>query len=310
MGQDKKRTVTMWNILSFDPKNTDVDEHIDLINTLGDMVDQKEEAKMEKFIETMPTMIQTHLIICKDWAEVKDTAKSLEHIIRKCDPPTPAMPMMATGATVPGLYSHIAHLVDKEEGEIPQPFKGAKPKQTRGRGKPKGKPHEQRQNPPKAQEADEAYAYESPNNYYHNDNYNAPSQSRGHRPLLVKVVIDNLEVSHNKTEAKDISIVNVSFRIIDIREVHPYKTVLNTLITVNPIFREIKQITTEAEAMAGVLSILEDAVVVGPTIRVAMEHTSISITHMTHSQNNMAHPAVYAVVLITLLSIATKENMI
>ena len=103
------------------------------------MVDQKEEAKKEKFIETMPTMIQTHLITCKDWAAVKDTAKSLEHIIQKCDPPTPAMPMMATGATVLGLYSHIAHLVDKEEGEIPQPFKGAKPKQTRGRGKPKGK---------------------------------------------------------------------------------------------------------------------------------------------------------------------------
>ena len=91
----------------------------------------------------------------------------------KCDPPTPAMPTMATGATVPGLYSHIAHSVDKEEGEIPQPFKGAKPKQTRGRGKPKGKPQEQRQNPPKAQEADEIYTYENPNNYYHN----APSQS-------------------------------------------------------------------------------------------------------------------------------------
>ena len=64
-----------------DPKNRDVDEHIDLINTLGDMVDQKEEVKKETFIETMPTMIQTHLIICKDWAEVKDKAKSLEHII-------------------------------------------------------------------------------------------------------------------------------------------------------------------------------------------------------------------------------------
>ena len=143
------------------------------------MVDQKEEAKKEKFIETMPMMIQTHLIMCKDWEAVKDTAKSLKHIILKCDPPTPAMPLMATGATVPGLYSHIAHLVDKEEGEIPQPFKGAKPKQTRGRGKSKGKPHEQRQNPPKAQEADETYTYENPNNYYHN----APSQSRGRRPF-------------------------------------------------------------------------------------------------------------------------------
>ena len=81
MGKTKREQLQSWNILSFDPKNTDVDEHIDLINTLGDMVDQKEEAKMKKFIETMPTMIQTLLIVCKDWAAVKDTAKSLEHII-------------------------------------------------------------------------------------------------------------------------------------------------------------------------------------------------------------------------------------
>ena len=66
--------------------------------------------------------------------------------------------------------------------------------------------------------------------------------------LLIKVVTDNLEVSHNKTEAKDLSIVNISFRIIDIGEVHPSKTVPNTLITINPIFREIKQITTEAKS--------------------------------------------------------------
>ena len=177
-GKTKREQLQSWNILSFNPKTTDVDEHIDLINTLGDMVDQKEEAKKEKFIETMPMMIQTHLIMCKDWDMVKDTAKSLEHIIMKCDPPTLAMPMMATSATVPGLYSHIAHSVDKEEGDIPQPFKGAKPKQTRGRGKPKGKPQDQRHNLPKGQEVDDTYTYESPNNYYHN----APSQSRGCRP--------------------------------------------------------------------------------------------------------------------------------
>ena len=177
-GKMKREQLQSWNILSFNPKTTDVDEHIDLINTLGDMVDQKEEAKKEKFIETMPTMIQTHLIMCKDWTMVKDTIKSLEHIIMKCDPPTSAMPMMATGATVPGLYSHIAHSVDKEEGDIPQPFKGTKPKQTRGRGKPKGKPQDQRQNPPKAQEMEENYNYESPNNYYHNTS----NQSRGRRP--------------------------------------------------------------------------------------------------------------------------------
>ena len=79
MGQDKREQLQSWNILSFNPKTTDVDEHIDLINTLGDMVDQKEEAKKEKFIETMPTMIQTHLIMCKDWAAVKDSEISRAH---------------------------------------------------------------------------------------------------------------------------------------------------------------------------------------------------------------------------------------
>ena len=287
----------------------DVDEHIDLINTLGDMVDQKEEAKMEKFIETMPTMIQTHLIICENWSDVTDKAKSLKHIIQKCDPPTLVMPLVTTGATVPGLYSHITHLVDKEEEEIPQPFKGAKLKQIRGRGKPKGKPQGLRQNPPKAQEAEEAYGYDNPNNYYHNDNYSAPDQIEAADLSTVKAVTGNLEASHKEAEARDLSITNANFKIIDLREAHLNITVINMAPTANPIFRQIKQITTEDEAMAGILSKLEYAVMVGPITRVTMALTSISIIHMISRQNSMAHPVVYAVVSIIPLSTATKENM-
>ena len=58
----------------------------------------------------------------------------------------------------------------------------------------------------------------------------------------------------------------------------------------NPIFREIKQIAIEAEAVAVALSNSEDVAMEGPIIRIAME--CISITHMTHSQNNMVLPAV------------------
>ena len=36
---------------------------------------------MNNFIETMPTMIQTHLIIARNWEEVTKKAKNLEHII-------------------------------------------------------------------------------------------------------------------------------------------------------------------------------------------------------------------------------------
>ena len=125
----------------------------------------------------------------------------------------------------------------------------------------------------------------------------------------VKAVTNNLEDSYNETEAKDLSIVNDSFKIIAIREAHHNKTILNTTIIVNPIFRAIKQIAIEAKAMAVDLSNSEDTVMEGPIIRIAMECISISITHMTHNQNNMAPPAVYAVDLTILLSIATRENM-
>ena len=46
-------------------------------------------------------------------------------------------------------------------------------------------------------------------------------------PLMVKAVSDNLEVSHNETEAKDLNIVNINFRIIDFREAHFNRTVLS-----------------------------------------------------------------------------------
>ena len=127
--------------------------------------------------------------------------------------------------------------------------------------------------------------------------------------IMVKVVTDNLEGSYNKTEAKDLSMVNISFKVITIREAHLNKTVLNTAIIVNTIFREIKQIVMEAKARAMDLSNSEDAAKEGPIIRIAMECISISITHMTHNQNNMALPAVYVVDLIIPPSTATRENM-
>ena len=70
-----------WNNLSFDPQKTDTDEQIDLVLTLGNMLQQDEHAKMEKFTETMPTIIQTHLIIEPNWEVVTKKAKNLEHII-------------------------------------------------------------------------------------------------------------------------------------------------------------------------------------------------------------------------------------
>ena len=127
-GKTKRDQLQSWNILTFDPQRTDVDEHIDLINTLGDMLGQTAKLKMEKFIDAMPTIIQTHLITCENWAKTTKRAKELEHIIRKCDPLAAALPTLTQGTAVPGLYSHIVHVNDKDERDIPQPFKGARPK--------------------------------------------------------------------------------------------------------------------------------------------------------------------------------------
>ena len=127
--------------------------------------------------------------------------------------------------------------------------------------------------------------------------------------LMVKVVINNLEASHNEAEAKDLNTINVNFRTISFSEVHINRIVLNMALTANPIFREIKQMTTEDGAMAGVLSTSEDMVMVGPIIRAIMALTSISIIHMINRLNSMALPVAYVVVSTIPLSTATKENM-
>ena len=62
-GKTNREQLQSWNNLSFDPQKTDIDEQIDLVLTLGNMLQQDKHSKMEKFIETMPTIIQKHLII-------------------------------------------------------------------------------------------------------------------------------------------------------------------------------------------------------------------------------------------------------
>ena len=90
------------------------------------------------------------------------------------------MPNLTKGTTVPNLYSHIAHSDDKEETDIPQPFKEACPKQPKHRGRGKGKQPQQKPKNPPVQIQDDQYNYEDTNNYYHNENYRG--QPRGHRP--------------------------------------------------------------------------------------------------------------------------------
>ena len=67
--------------------------------------------------------------------------------------------------------------------------------------------------------------------------------------IVVKAETDNFKGLHHEIEAKDLSIVSVSFKIITIREAHHNKIVLNTAMLLSPIFRGIRATLTEAEAM-------------------------------------------------------------
>ena len=126
--------------------------------------------------------------------------------------------------------------------------------------------------------------------------------------IMVQVERDNFEGSYNEIEAKDLSIVNVSFKIIAIREAHHNKIILNMATVVNPISRGIMVTCIEAKAMAVDLSNSEDVVMEGPIIRTTTECITIGITHMTHNQNNTVLPAVYVADSTIPPSTATRVN--
>ena len=233
------------------------------------MLGQTAEAKMEKFVDTMPAMVQTHLITCENWAKTTKKAKELEHIIRKCDPLAAALPTLTQDAAVPGLYSHITRFDDKEETDIPQPFKGVKPKQTKNRAKKielKIK-QQQKPNPPPVQIQEEQYSYEDTNNYYHNENYRG--QSEAVDPIEAKLLDDFSEVKILVVEANATKVhIKVNTKVTIIKAITTKVLMVNTTTHIEAILRLIIMANLEAEAMVMVELITMDVVIAGLIIEV------------------------------------------
>ena len=87
------------------------------------------------------------------------------------------MPTLAAGTLVPGLYSHVAESEDKENIEIPQPFKCVTPKQNKGKTRGKPKQQQSKQIPQEIHVQQDQYSYEDPNNY-HTENYRGQPRTR------------------------------------------------------------------------------------------------------------------------------------
>ena len=264
------------------------------------MLGQKEESKRDKFIDTMPTIIQTHLI-----TEKTEKAKELEHIIRKCDPPAVALPTSAKGTTVPSLYSNIAHSNDKDKMDIPQPFKGACPK-----------------------------VEEKANRL----NKNLRICHHRHkmintimRILTIITIMRIIEVSPEDVDPIEAKIQVVpseaKISVAEVKEIRTHtkanikmmaikaiitRAIKDFIITHIEIFPRIVAVANlEVEAMAEAEAIIVAMVTVGLIIKVMLTINTISIMVMMMStrQTNMVHLVLYAVAIITLPNIASRESM-
>ena len=213
--------------------------------------------------------------------------------------------------TVLSLYSHIAHSNDKDEVEIPQPFKGADPKQPKPRGRGKGKQPQQKPKNPPPQTQEDSYNYEDTNNYYHNENYRG--RSRGCRPYRGQNTGHSFRGQNFHGRGQEIRIhTKVNIKMMVIKAIITRVIKDSIILHVDISLKVIVAVNQEAEAVAIAEAITMVVVMVDPIIEAMLIINIISIMFMMMSTRriNMVHHALYVVAIITLPNIALKESTI
>ena len=272
------------------------------------MLGQTAESKMEKFVDTL---IQTHLITCENWKKTMKKAKELEHIIRKCDPPAAALLTLTQGTAIPSLYSHIAHSNDKEETDIPQPFKGARPKQTKTRGGGKGKQTQQKPKPLQ-------YRYRKNNTLMKILIITTTMRITEVNPEAIDLIEANIlddfsEVKILIVEANVLKIhTKVNIKVTIIKVITTKAIMVYTTTHIETINRVTIMANLEAEAKVVVEVITMDAVTAGLIIKAItiINIISIMVMMMITSLINMAHHVHYVVAIIIPPNIVLRESMI
>ena len=238
-------------------------------------------------------------------------AKELEHIIKKCDPPAAALPTLTQGTAVSGLYSHIAHSNDKEETNIPQPFKGARPKQTKTRGGGKGKKTQQKPKPPPVQVQEDNTLMKI---LIITTTMRITEINPEDIDLIEANILDDFsEVKTLVVEANVLKIhTKVNIKVTIIKVIATKAIVVYTTTHIETINRVTIMANLEAEAMVMVEVITLDAVTAGLIIEeIKIINTiSIMVMMMTTSLINMAHHVHYVVAIIIPPNIVLRESMI
>ena len=274
------------------------------------MLGQNDESKKDKFIDTMPTIIQMHLITEKDWAVTTKKTKELEHIIRKCDPPAAALRTLAKGTAVPGLNSHIAHSNDKDKTEIPQPFK------------------EPVLNNPSLEVEVKVNNLNKNRKLHHNKHKMISTIMRILTTITIMRIIEvNPEdVDPIETKIQDIPL-EAKISMAEVKETRTHikanikmmaiKAIITRVIKdfiiihVEISLKVIAMDNLEVETMAEAETIIAAVVVVGLIIKAMLIINIISIMVMMMStrQTNTVHHVLYVVATITLPNIALKGSM-
>ena len=221
------------------------------------------------------------------------------------------MPTLTQGAAVPGLYSHITHSDNKEETDIPQPFKGVKPKQTKNRGRGKANSHSKSQNP---------FQYRYKRN---NTLMKIPIITITMRitevnleavdPIEAKLLDDFSQVNIFTVEVNVTKIpIKANIKVAIIKVITTKVIMANTITHIEAIIRVIIMAKLDAEAMFVVEVITVGAVAAGLIIKVITTTNTISnmVMMMTTSLINVAHHVHYVVAIITPPNIVLRENMI
>ena len=238
-------------------------------------------------------------------------AKELEHIIRKCDPLAAALPTLTQGTAGPSLYSHIAHSNDKEETDIPQTFKVARPKQTKTRGGGESNSHNKSQNPLK-------YRYKKNNTLMKILIITTTMRITEVNPEAIDLIEANIlddfsevkicvvEANIPKTHTK----VNIKVTIIKV--ITTKATMVYTTTHIEAINRVTIMANLEAEAMVMAEVIIMDAVTAGLIIKAitTINTISIMVMMMITSLINMAHHVHYVVAIIIPPNTVLRESMI
>ena len=233
------------------------------------------------------------------WAGVTKKEKNLQHIIHKCDPLAIAPPIPQGAGAVPSLYSHMAQCQDLDSDNIPKPFKVQKAEEERNEVKANRNLKSSLNHLPIPQKKKNIMKRQITIMIMRI----IEAITEATNPAGVnKVVAENLIEVINKGEGDSKTIIGANTKATMDNLTPPMETITITIITV----------IIEAEVDMAVVVIIREVMAVDEAIIEAITITNTTNTTdmmMVHRWNNMAHHVNFVMVLITLLSIVSKESM-